>query len=126
MSTENQNLVFQSAQKMWQRVNTKLEEVFERNRQERINNQFSIVQKAIEKATNDLEEKASIGALGKKERKIVVKVSFPINNVDIDAKEMEPEVIKALTDAGWSTPIQSGSCEGLTYTFEYDPSKRNQ
>ena len=123
MSTENRNLVFQPAQEMWQRVNAKQEEVFERNRQERINRQFSIVQKAIEKATKELEEKASTGILDKKERKIVVKVSFIIND-EIDNKQMEPEVIKALTDAGWSAPVQSGSCEGLVYTFEYDPSKR--
>ena len=123
MSTENPNLVFQPAQEMWQRVNAKQEEVFERNRQERINRQFSIVQKAIEKATKELEEKASTGILDKKERKIVVKVSFIIND-EIDNKQMEPEVIKALTDAGWSAPVQSGSCEGLVYTFEYDPSKR--
>lgn len=123
MSTENRNLVFKPAQEMWERVNAKQEEVFERNRQERINRQFSIVQKAIEKATKELEEKASTGILDKKEKKIIVKVSFIIND-EIDNKKMEPEVMKALTDAGWSAPVQSGSCEGLIYTFEYDPSKR--
>ena len=124
MSTENPEFTLPSAPDMWKMVAEKQKEVFERNRQERIKSQLSIVKEAIEKATKELEEKASIGILDKKERKIVVKVRFTIKDAEIDTKEMEPEVIKALTDAGWSAPVQSGSCEGLVYTFEYDPSKR--
>ena len=127
MSMENQEFTLQSAPDMWKRVAKKQEEVFERDRQKRIKCQLSIVQEAIEKATKELEEKASMGILDKKERKIVVKVRFPNNDNEVYAKEMEPEVKKAITDAGWSTPVQSGSLEGgITCTIEYDPSKRNQ